>query len=113
MNEVENSFRRAWRDMLAGRTYPINTLFDSDGESPDNGEMPTTRYTTKEAAAYLKVSVERILDLIEEKRFPGAVKINRRWEIPIEDLENFQYKPTGRPRKKSRRRGNTGTKTGT
>jgi excisionase family DNA binding protein len=69
-----------------------------------NGEMPTTRYTTKEAAAYLKVSVERILDLLEEKRFPGAVKINRRWEIPLEDLEGFEKKPHGRPRKRTRRK---------
>jgi excisionase family DNA binding protein len=68
-------------------------LFD-----PKMASMPVTRYSTKEAAAYLGVSVERILDLIEEKRFPGAVKVARRWEIPLEDLENFTYKPTGRPR---------------
>lgn len=78
-------------------------IFDSLALSYDHGSMPVTRYTTKEAAAYLKVSIARILDLIEEKRFPNAVKVNRRWEIPIKDLENFQRMPHGRPRKHRRK----------
>lgn len=87
--------------------------FATAGQRVHNDGMPVTRYSTKEAAAYLKVSVERILDLIEEDRFPNAVKVNRKWEIPLEDLENFEYKPTGRPRKKPGRPRKSGTKTGT
>lgn len=66
----------------------------------NDGTMPVTRYSTKEVADILKVSLGRVLDLIEEGRFPNAVKINNKWEIPVEDIENFSYKPTGRPKKR-------------
>lgn len=62
--------------------------------------MPEVTFSTREAAEYLKVSINRILDLIEEKRFPGAYKIRGQWKIPAEEVIHFEKQKTGRPKKK-------------
>jgi excisionase family DNA binding protein len=70
-------------------------------------DMPTTYYSVKDAAEYLKLSRSRITDLIYEKRFPGARKVGKSWEIPQEDLDSYTYKPMGRPKKERRNRRKT------
>lgn len=75
-------------------------------------DMPETTLSVKEAAERLKVSQRRIVDLINEDRFPGAFKKGRVWRIPVEAVEHFQYKPTGRPRKKRGRPHKSSTKRG-
>lgn len=79
--------------MIADLTQTVGWAYDPD-------PMPTVYFTAAEAAKYLKVSVKRIYDLLDENRFAGAAKIDKRWLIPAESVINFQYKPTGRPKNK-------------
>jgi excisionase family DNA binding protein len=64
--------------------------------------MPETTYSTREAARELNVSVNRVLDLIEEGRLPGAYRVGRVWKIPVEAVANFERLPH-RGKKKRRR----------
>lgn len=68
--------------------------------------MPETTYSTKEAAEYLKVSVNRVLDLIEEGRLPGAYRVGRVWKIPAESVESFERLPHRQKAKRRWRRKN-------
>lgn len=75
--------------------------FDSAAVLDDHSDtMPETTLSTVEAARELGVSVRRILDLLNEDRFPHAYKRGREWRIPVEDVENFQRQPHGRPKKR-------------
>lgn len=62
--------------------------------------MPETVYSSREAADLLGVSINRVLDLIEEKRLPGAYKVGRSWRIPAEAIVNFERLPHRRKTKK-------------
>jgi excisionase family DNA binding protein len=62
--------------------------------------MDNDTITTAEAAARLGVSPARILDLIEEHRFPGAYRTGKGYRIPLASFEQFRYLPAGRPRKR-------------
>lgn len=55
--------------------------------------------TTSEAARQLKVTRNRVLDLIRFKRLP-AKKIGGIWLIRSEDLRLVQDRKPGRPKKK-------------
>jgi len=54
--------------------------------------------STDEAAAKLGVSRRRIQRLIEKERLP-AQKIGRSYVVQAADLEQFERRPAGRPRK--------------
>lgn len=68
--------------------------------------MPELYLYVKEAAKVLKVSNRRVLELIAEGRFPGAIKVGRLWRIPYTEVKGFtpnkrgpKRKKRGRPRK--------------
>jgi len=52
--------------------------------------------TTKQVAEKLKITPNRILKLIYDKRLP-AKKQGRDWVIKERDLKKIEYRKTGRP----------------
>lgn len=104
MNEVEESFRRGWRDMLAGRTYPVSELFDSDGDSPENGGMPLL--TTKEVMERTGWPRQWVNNLLKRGKLKGAQLPNGRWLIDEQSLKDYDPKADkgGRPPKPRRKR---------
>ena len=56
--------------------------------------------TTSEVAKLLKMGTQRVRDLIDEGRFPGARQYGRDWMIPEKSVLAFERKKRG-PKKKS------------
>lgn len=71
-----------------------------------NGRMPEVIFSTRETADYLKVSINRVLDLIEEGRFPNAYRVGRVWKIPADDVIKFERLPHRGKKKRTWKRRN-------
>lgn len=50
--------------------------------------------TTQQAGEILRVTPQRVLVLIRNKRLP-AIKVGRDWLIAMKDLDNFEKRPQG------------------
>jgi excisionase family DNA binding protein len=56
----------------------------------DDRDLSTQLLTTREVAKRLNVSVPRVRQMIDEDKFPGAVKKGGHWFIPASDIERKQ-----------------------
>ena len=68
--------------------------------------LPRDVLTTKQAAEYLGLSVQRILQLIRDGRLK-AVKFSRVWTIEQKDLDTLVFRPQGWPKGKPRKKEET------